>query len=101
MKEHSQQEFEHRKCFLCERVETEYNRLEVHHIFQGRGRRQISDRYGLTVLLCHKCHNEPPYGVHQNADTMLLLHQYGQRKAMIEQGWTVQQFIEVFGKNYL
>jgi hypothetical protein len=32
---------------------------------------------------------------------MLYLHQYGQRKAMKENGWTIEQFIEVFGKNYL
>jgi hypothetical protein len=29
------------------------------------------------------------------------LHKYGQRKAMEAQGWTVEQFREVFGTNYL
>ena len=38
---------------------------------------------------------------HQNADTMLLLHQYGQRKAMKEQGWDCKTFVSIFGKNYL
>jgi hypothetical protein len=32
---------------------------------------------------------------------MLALHQYGQEKAMREQGWIVEDFIKVFGKNYL
>lgn len=32
---------------------------------------------------------------------MQYLHEYGQRKAMQENGWTVEQFREVFGKNYL
>lgn len=41
------------------------------------------------------------YSVHQNADVMLYLHKYGQRKAMRENGWTVEQFREVFGANYL
>ena len=92
---------EYRKCFLCGRSETEYNRLEVHHIFQGRGRRQISDRYGLTVLLCRNCHTQSEYSVHQNKETAAYLHKYGQEKAMKENNWTVEQFVEVFGKNYI
>lgn len=91
---------DYRKCFLCGRTETSYNRLEVHHIF-GAANRPLSDKYGLTVTLCHACHNEPPDGAHYNADVMANLHRYGQLKAMKEQGWTVEQFIEIFGKNYL
>lgn len=91
---------EYRKCFLCERSETTYNRLEVHHIFGGANRK-LSDKYGLTVTLCHACHNEPPNGAHYNAKVMLNLHRYGQQKAMKEQNWTEDDFREVFGKNYL
>ncbi|MGN0474409.1 MAG: hypothetical protein ACI4IJ_04900 [Acutalibacteraceae bacterium] len=29
------------------------------------------------------------------------LHRWGQRKAMIEQGWSVDEFVRQFGKNYL
>ena len=90
----------YRRCFLCHRTETSYNRLEVHHIFGGANRK-LSEKYGLTVTLCHACHNEPPDGVHYNADIALYVHQYGQRKAMKEQGWTVDEFREIFGKNYL
>ena len=32
---------------------------------------------------------------------MQYLHEYGQRKAMQENNWTIEQFREVFGKNYL
>lgn len=92
---------DYRKCFLCGRSETSYNRLEVHHCIQGRGRRQISDRYGLTVLLCPECHRLSEYSAHKNAETADYLHKYAQRKAMQEQGLTVEQFIEIFGKNYL
>ena len=89
----------YRKCFLCGRTETSYNRLEVHHIF-GAANRPLSERYGLTVTLCHECHNEPD-GVHYDAEVMDYLHRYGQKKAMQEQGWTVEQFRAIFGKNYL
>ena len=55
----------------------------------------------MTVCLCHHCHNEPPYGVHHNRDTMQELHEYGQKLAMEEQGWTVDEFRLEFGKNYI
>jgi hypothetical protein len=29
------------------------------------------------------------------------LHKYGQRKAMKEQNWTVEQFREIFGASYI
>lgn len=57
--------------------------------------------YGLVVDLCHSCHNEPPGGAHFNKDTMLMLHQYGQRKAMRDNNWTVDEFRDEFYKNYL
>ena len=43
----------------------------------------------------------PPRGAHHNKDTALYLHQWGQRKAMLEQGWSTYDFIREFGKNYL
>lgn len=91
---------EYRTCFLCGRSETSFNRLEVHHIFQGSNRNK-SEKYGLTVTLCHSCHNEPPYGAHFNKQTAKYLHRYGQEKCMKEQNWTVEQFVAEFGKNYL
>ncbi len=83
-------------CLMCRR----YGTLEQHHIFGGPYRKK-SDRYGLVVGLCHWCHNEPPEGVHHNAANMAKLKQYGQRKAMKENGWSVEDFIREFGKNYL
>jgi hypothetical protein len=89
-----------KKCFLCGR-NGNGDPLELHHIFQNAYRNK-SEKYGLTVWLCgERCHRCGTYAAHNNADTMLLLHQYGQRKAMKEQGWDISKFIEVFGKNYL
>lgn len=90
-----------RTCFLCGCNGRGYGRqIERHHIFGGANR-ALSEKYGLVVDLCHQCHNEPPLGAHHNAETMDYLHRYGQKKAMKEQGWTVEQFAAVFGKNYL
>lgn len=89
-----------KECWLCGR-NGNGDRLEVHHIFGG-SRRPLSDMYGLTVCLCgNRCHRMGMYSVHRNAKTMQLLHEYGQRKATQEQGWSVDEFVKVFGKNYL
>lgn len=79
------------ECFLCHR----YAPLEEHHIFGGSNRKN-SDKYRLTVGLCHFCHNEPPGGVHHNKRMMQVLQEYGQQKAMREQGWSIDDFRAVF-----
>lgn len=84
-------------CWLCGRAD----RLDRHHIFGGANRKK-SERYGLVVYLCHHdCHIFGHNAVHNNRHTMLLLHQYGQEKAMRENGWSTEDFIREFGKNYL
>lgn len=85
-----------RQCAICGSTVW----IEKHHIFGGALRKK-SEKYGLTVDLCHFCHNEPPNGVHFNKGKMLELKQYGQQKVMAEQGWTTEQFIKEFRKNYL
>ena len=75
--------------------------LDRHHIFGGSNRKK-SERMGLVVYLCHhRCHIFGKMAVHQNKETMLKLHQFGQEKAMLENGWDTEKFIEEFGKNYL
>lgn len=89
-----------KQCFLCGR-NGNGDRLERHHIFGG-ARRQLSEKYGLTVYLCgDRCHRNGEYSAHRNAQVADYLHRYGQRKAMQENGWTAEQFAEIFGKNYL
>lgn len=87
-----------RECWLCGCTN---GQLDRHHIFGGPFRKK-SERYGLVVDLCHdSCHIFGPEAAHQNKQTMDELHQYGQRKAMVEQGWTTEDFIREFGRNYL
>lgn len=91
---------EYKTCFLCGR-NGNGDPLEHHHIFGG-DRRKLSEKYGLYVYLCHsRCHIYGPYSPHQNGEVMDYLHKYGQRKAMKEQGWTTEDFMKVFGANYL
>ena len=87
-------------CWLCGRNGSA-DPLDRHHIF-GNSNRKKSEKYGLVVHLCHdRCHIFGRDAVHNNADTMQRLHEYGQRKAMEEQGWTIDDFRRIFGKNYI
>ena len=85
-----------RECYICASTRN----LERHHVFGGAFRKK-SEKYGAVVDLCHFCHNEPPEGVHHNADRMLALRQIYQTKLMLDNNWTRSEFIEQFGKNYL
>lgn len=89
-----------RKCWLCGATgRTEP--LDHHHIFGGSNRKK-SEKYGLVVDLCHgKCHIFGEKAAHQSGETMQKLHEYGQRKAMEENGWTTEDFIREFGRNYI
>lgn len=81
-------------CYFCGAVRM----LENHHIFGGANRKK-SDKYGLTVWLCHYCHNEPPRGVHHNRANMDKLRRIGQ-KAFMEH-YPQKDFIFEFGRNFL
>lgn len=89
-----------KSCWLCG-ANGNGDPLDKHHIFGGANRKK-SDRMGLVVYLCHnRCHIFGRNAAHQNKETMLKLHQYGQRKAMEENEWTTEDFIREFGRNYL
>ena len=91
---------EYRHCWLCGR-NGNGDPLDRHHIFGGPNRK-LSEKYGLVVDLCHiQCHIFGVDAVHNNPDTMQELHEYGQRKAMHDNGWSKEDFIRIFGKNYL
>lgn len=83
-----------KRCFLC----GTFGILEKHHIFGGPNRKW-SEKYGLTVHLCPFCHRDNREGVHGNAEKMRALHQIGQRT--FEQKYSHEQYMEIFGKNYL
>ena len=90
-----------RTCWLCGKNGCG-EPLDKHHIFGGVAYRKKSERYGLTVYLCHdSCHENGPESVHRNPETRQRLQEYGQRRAMEENGWTVEDFIREFGKNHL
>lgn len=88
------------RCFLCG-LPANGDPLDWHHCFGG-SRRKKSEQYGLKVLLHHnQCHIFGMGAVHQDIRSRQYIQQAAQRAAMDEYGWTIEDFIRMFGKNYL
>ena len=102
---------EDRQCYICKNFLGDFSEksdLEEHHIFEGVANRKLSEKYGLTVHLCHECHNEPPNGAHFSKETADWLHRIGQQAFEVnrhKEGATWEEareeFRKIFGKNYL
>lgn len=85
---------------VCYITGTPYN-LHEHHIFEGYGVRQLSEQYGLKVWLREDWHDTTDYSVHFNKALDLELKRMAQEKAMEYYGWTTEDFIKIFGRNYI
>lgn len=79
-----------KKCVLCGRR----TNLELHHLLRG-SQRKMADKYKLVVWLCHDCHMQ----VHDEPELMKECRREGQRR--FEKEHSREEFIKVFGKNYL
>jgi len=90
------------RCYLCGRRNGYgLDPLDKHHVFGG-ALRSKSERYGLTVYLCHStCHEFGEGAVHVNGEVNRVLQARVQKKAMEHYGWTVGEWRKHFYKNYL
>lgn len=84
------------ECFLCRRR----GPTEYHHVF-GASNRKRSDKDGMTVYLCHWCHNEPPNGVHQNRAIRRQLQAMAQERWMEHYNKTEEDFRSAYGRSYI
>lgn len=87
-------------CWLCGRNGS-CDPLDKHHVFGG-ALRDKSERYGLTVYLCHHdCHIFGEGAVHKSGEARRKLQAAAQRAAMEKYGWTTAEFMLEFGRNYI
>lgn len=84
------------KCIMC----GSESWIELHEVFFGKNRK-LSIQHGLVAPLCHYCHNEPPNGVHHNKYNDMRLKRLAQEVFMARYEKTEEEFIKIFGKNYL
>lgn len=101
-----------KECCLCrmEAYEAEYygdlpsKGLHRHHVIYGRGKRNLSEKYGLWVWLCPMHHEFGPAAVHNSAskegrenDKVLKIV----AQSVFERQYSHEKWMEVFGKNYM
>lgn len=86
-------------CYICG---SRGCKLDRHEVFFGSAYRKKSKELGLWVMLCHDQHHiYGDYAAHNNRHVDLLLKRNAQRAAMEFYGWTIEEFIARFGRNYL
>lgn len=85
---------EHPYCIECGSTQW----LQCHHCIEGKGRRPLSEKYGLKIILCQKCHDKA-----HNGDSQLLekYQEIGQKAFMEHYKKTVDEFRAVFGISFL
>ena len=85
---------------VCYITGEEYN-LQEHHVFNGIVNRKLSEKYGLKIWLRADWHNMEKYSVHMDARLDRKIKAEVQQIAMDHYGWSVEDFIRIFGKNYI
>lgn len=78
-------------CMFCGMSATDLN-----EIFRGRNRRN-SMKYGAVQPLCRKCHTK----ITNNTELENKWKIKGQKRVMEYYKMTTEEFIEIFGKNYI
>lgn len=78
------------RCYVCHRT----GPTEVHHMIHGANRPN-ADRFGLVVHLCPYCHRN----VHSHGSFDAELKGIAQQE--FEKTHTREQFMKIFGRNYL
>lgn len=88
-------------CFLCSLLEADGSRkdLEEHHVIYGRANRQLSEKYGLKIYLCREHHRIGQQSVHINPEIRHMTEAIAQKKFM--EVYPNEDFVKIFGKNYL
>lgn len=81
------------RCFLCGRM----TGLERHHILGGPNRK-LSEKYRLTLMLCHE-HHTGKDGAQYNRELSDSLKRLAQ--IAFEARYSHDEWMEIFRKNYL
>lgn len=79
------------ECYICGITRP----LHKHHVINGMGNRENSERYGLWVYLCPKHHEM----IHRDQKLDEALKGYAQRE--FEKAYPNEDWMSVFHKNYL
>lgn len=85
-----------KSCAVCGSM----NLVQCHEVFFGRGVRQLSKEYGCVEYLCLYHHTAAPTGIHHNI-VLDKMFKRKHQKRLEDNGMTRQDFMRIFGQNYL
>ena len=75
--------------------------LNRHEVFYGRKQRKLSIEYGLVIFLTPEMHNMSDKGIHYDKEFDNQVKIIGQKAFMKYYHKSVEEFRQIFGKNYL
>lgn len=82
-------------CYICyKKGMKNIPKDDLHELLEGKNR-QVSMKYGLVIPICRKCHNL----VTNDKTLQDKLHKVAQKE--FKKHYKTENFIQVFGKNYL
>lgn len=88
-------------CYLCKRLNGDYypKQTQEHHAIFGTWGRDLAEKHGLKVYLCLYHHTEGKMAVHRNQNMARILQKDAQEA--FEKTHTHEEWMEIFGRNYL
>lgn len=84
------------ECFIC----GSQHGLERHHVIFGTSGRRLSEKYGLTVMLCYE-HHRGRYGVHGMDGKELNRQLHVVAQTAFEGIHGHDKWMTIIGKNFL
>ena len=82
-------------CWRCGK----HGSTERHEPF-GNALRDKSKALGMWLPLCRECHRTAPDSAHKSRATADAMRQATQQAAMLSYGWTMDEWMRRFYKNY-
>ena len=85
-------------CYICKKfLGIDIDAVHIHHMCHGTANRAVADREMIVCGLCGKCHSL----LHDNNYHDLDLQQDAERAWLKYNNATIEDWIKIFGKNYL
>ena len=79
-------------------IHKDYCQTVRHEVLPGMNR-SLSKKYGLWINVCPSCHNMSDHSIHSDPESYEYLKAEAQE--LFEQEYPEEDFMAVFGKNYL
>lgn len=84
-----------KECWFCH----SHNSLEIHHVMNGYGLREKSEKYGLKIWICRECHNKLHFSPSESKEMSAKAKKAAERAFL--RNHTIEEWMAEFHRNYL